>query len=74
VSQQKKTSLRRLFKKIAFFTASGFTLESDKNGAFQIYKYCKLNKFYLTSIFILVAIFTPVALLQRLRKIRHEQA
>lgn len=66
--------LRRLFDRIAFFTAAGFRVSGDKIGASAINKLSWRARRYRTALLILLLRLLPVELLLMAKKIRHPPA
>lgn len=71
---EKKNSLRKLFNKIAFYTAAGFCLEGDKLGARKILSLAWQIQSYPTAIATSILLFVPTPALRLAKKLRHKKA
>ena len=74
VGVEKKTSLRKLFNKIAFYTAAGFCLEGDKPGARKILSLTWRTQSYPTAFVTSVLLFVPTPALRLAKKLRLKTA
>ena len=74
VGVEKKTSLRKLFNNIAFYTAAGFCLEGDKSGARKILSLTWQTQSYPTAFVTSVLLFVPTPALRLAKKLRLKTA
>lgn len=74
VGVEKKTSLRKLFNKIAFYTAAGFCLEGDKAGARKILSMTWRTQSYSTAFATSLLLFVPTPALRLAKKLRLKTA